>query len=67
MSASSQVQAAPAPRRATLGTFERYLTLWVALCIVGGIALGGALPGFFHVLGNMKATEENILSRCSSG
>jgi ACR3 family arsenite efflux pump ArsB len=46
MSASSQAQAVPAPRRATLGTFERYLTLWIALCIVAGIALGAALPGF---------------------
>ena len=33
-------RAAPA-----LGTFERYLTLWVALCIVAGIVLGQLLPG----------------------
>lgn len=29
-----------------MGLFERYLTLWVALCIVAGIALGKAAPGF---------------------
>jgi hypothetical protein len=29
-----------------LSIFERYLTIWVALCIVGGIVLGG--PGGFH-------------------
>lgn len=43
-----------------MGTFERYLTVWVALCIVAGIALGTALPGVFHVLGDMKAAEVNI-------
>jgi arsenite transporter len=31
------VTAAKAP---SLGAFERYLTLWVALCIVAGLALG---------------------------
>ena len=43
-----------------MGTFERYLTVWVALCIVAGIALGAALPGVFHLLGDMKAAEVNI-------
>ena len=28
--------------------FERYLSLWVALCIVAGIALGHFMPGFFE-------------------
>ena len=37
--------AASRPRPAALGFFERYLTLWVALCIVAGIALGHLLPG----------------------
>jgi len=31
--------------KAPMGIFERYLTLWVALCIVGGIALGKMAPG----------------------
>jgi arsenite transporter len=35
----------------SMGKFERYLTLWVALCIVAGVALGQALPGPFHALG----------------
>jgi hypothetical protein len=60
MSAPSQAQAAQAPRRAAMGTFERHLTVWVALCIVASIALGAALPGVFHVLGDMKAAEVNI-------
>ena len=33
-----------------LSVFERYLTLWVALCIVGGIILGKIAPGFAHFL-----------------
>ncbi len=30
-----------------MNLFERWLTLWVALCIVAGIALGHMLPGLF--------------------
>jgi ACR3 family arsenite transporter len=33
--------------------FERYLTLWVALCILGGIALGRLAPGFAQALDGM--------------
>jgi arsenite transporter len=60
MSASSQVQNAIRQRKAALGVFERYLTLWVALCIAAGIVLGAALPGAFHVLGGLEAAEVNI-------
>jgi ACR3 family arsenite transporter len=43
-----------------LGTFERYLTVWVALCIVSGIVLGRLLPGAFQALGRMTVAEVNI-------
>ena len=36
-----------------LGIFERYLTLWVILCIVGGIILGKIAPGFAKSLDAM--------------
>ncbi len=36
--------------------FERYLTLWVGLCIAGGILLGKAAPGFSRVLDGMALT-----------
>jgi len=51
-----------APRRLapTLGVFERYLTLWVALCIVAGIGLGRLLPAPFQVLGHLTVAEVNI-------
>jgi ACR3 family arsenite transporter len=52
--------AADARPQAGLGPFERYLTLWVALCIVAGIVLGRAVPGPFQALGRMTLAEVNI-------
>jgi len=43
-----------------MGMFERYLTLWVALCIVVGIALGQAVPGVFHALGTATVAHINL-------
>jgi ACR3 family arsenite transporter len=51
---------ATAPTRPGLGGFERYLTLWVALCIVAGIGLGSLLPAPFHALGEMSLANVNI-------
>ncbi|TSJ60977.1 ACR3 family arsenite efflux transporter [Starkeya sp. 3C] len=43
-----------------MSTFERYLTVWVALCIVVGIALGHVLPGVFHSIGAMEIARVNL-------
>ena len=43
-----------------MSTFERYLTLWVALCIVVGIALGHLMPGVFHAIGGAEIAKVNI-------
>ena len=43
-----------------LGLFARYLTLWVFLAIVAGIALGSRFPAFFHVLGGMEVAHINL-------
>lgn len=43
-----------------MSTFERYLTVWVALCIVAGIALGHALPGLFQVVGGAEIAKVNL-------
>ena len=51
----SSRRAAPA-----LGTFERYLTLWVALCIIAGIVLGQLMPAPFQALGRMNVAEVNL-------
>ncbi|MDA0691208.1 MAG: ACR3 family arsenite efflux transporter [Nitrospinae bacterium] len=43
-----------------MGGFERYLTLWVFLCIVAGITLGHFLPQPFQAIGNAKIFNVNI-------
>ncbi len=43
-----------------MGFFERWLTLWVVLCIVVGIALGQGLPGVFAALGRMEIARVNL-------
>jgi ACR3 family arsenite transporter len=40
--------------------FERYLTVWVALCIVAGIALGQLFPDVFAALGSMEVARVNL-------
>ncbi len=56
---STTENVAPASRSA-IGFFERYLTLWVALCIVGGILLGKVLPSAFVVIGGMEFAHVNL-------
>ena len=43
-----------------MSLFERYLTLWVALCIVAGIALGHWFPGLFHAIGAAEVAHVNL-------
>jgi ACR3 family arsenite transporter len=43
-----------------MSTFERYLTVWVALCIVAGVALGHVMPGAFHAIGDAEIAKVNI-------
>ena len=47
---------APSTAAAPMSFFERYLTAWVALCIVIGIALGQGMPGVFKAIGE-KGTQ----------
>ena len=49
----SEERAAANDRRMS-SLFERYLTVWVGLCIVAGIALGRMAPGLAHSLDNMS-------------
>ena len=44
-----------------MGIFERYLTLWVAAAIAGGIALGALLPGAFGVLADLEVARVNLI------
>jgi ACR3 family arsenite transporter len=43
-----------------MGVFERYLTVWVALCIVAGIALGQFFPALFQAIGAMQVAQVNV-------
>ncbi len=53
----SQKTAADSP----MGIFERYLTLWVGLCILAGIALGYLLPGVFDALAALEYASVNLV------
>ena len=48
------------PVNASMSVFERYLTVWVFLCIVAGIALGQLLPGLFEAIGRMEFANVNL-------
>ena len=59
MSAQCEVtgkRAAGAP----MSLFERWLTLWVALCIVAGVLLGQLVPAPFQALGRMEVAQVNL-------
>lgn len=49
-------QAAGAP----MSVFERYLTVWVFLCIVVGIGLGQLFPTIFQAIGRMEVAQVNL-------
>ena len=45
---------------APMSVFERYLTVWVFLCIVAGIAVGQFLPNVFQAIGRMEVAQVNL-------
>ncbi len=46
--------------KAGMGLFERYLTLWVGLCIIAGVALGHFFPAPFHAIGRIEVAQVNL-------
>jgi len=44
-----------------LGIFERYLTLWVGLCILAGVALGIFLPDIFQYVAGLEYAHVNLV------
>lgn len=58
MPAQSAVAAIPPP--AAMSIFERYLTVWVFLCIVAGVVLGQLLPDAFQAIGRMELAKVNL-------
>lgn len=55
---STTLPARPAP--AAMNVFERYLTVWVFLCIVAGIFLGQLFPALFQAVGRMEVAQVNL-------
>ena len=43
-----------------MSVFERYLTVWVFLCIVAGIALGQFFPSVFQSIGSLEIAQVNL-------
>lgn len=60
MSAVQCEVSAKAAAGAPMSVFERYLTLWVFLCILAGIALGQLAPGLFHAIGRIEVAQVNL-------
>ncbi len=60
MSAVQCEVTAKAAAGAPMSVFERYLTLWVFLCILAGIALGQLAPGVFQAIGGIEVAQVNL-------
>ena len=45
----------------SLGLFERFLSLWVALCIASGVILGVAMPEFFEAIASIEYASVNLV------
>lgn len=43
-----------------MSLFERYLTLWVFMCILAGIGLGQLMPDVFQAVGSMEVAQVNL-------
>lgn len=56
----SAVIESPRTSVAPMSVFERYLTVWVFLCIVVGIALGQLFPAVFQAVGRLEVAKVNI-------
>ena len=44
-----------------MGIFERYLSIWVSLCIVTGVALGNAVPAAFRFIATLEWAHVNLV------
>ena len=57
---SAPVAAVDATTTASMSVFERYLTAWVATCIVAGVALGQVLPSAAEAIGRVQVARVNL-------
>jgi len=58
---TSQLTAGDAPSaKPAISFFERYLSIWVGLCIIVGIILGQMLPGIFQAVARLELAKVNV-------
>ncbi|QDZ27871.1 ACR3 family arsenite efflux transporter [Noviherbaspirillum sp. UKPF54] len=57
---TSHTTAVAGGAKPAIGFFERYLTVWVALCIIAGILLGRIFPGVFQAIARLEVAQVNI-------
>lgn len=50
-----------AEKGSAMGVFERYLSVWVALCIAAGVVLGVVFPGLFQAVAAMEYASVNLV------
>ena len=48
-------------KKEALGLFEKYLSLWVAICITLGIILGNLIPNFFQAIASFEYANVNLV------
>ena len=60
MNPDRQIKAKAVKAGSQLSFFEKYLTVWVALCIIVGIALGKLFPGVAQSLDNLSVYNVSI-------
>lgn len=48
------------PKNISMGIFEKWLTLWVALCMILGVLSGRYIPNTIHALGNLEIAKVNL-------
>jgi len=53
-------QASASTRKAALGVFEKYLTLWIAICVVVGLLVGRFIPHFGQLMDDLKFRQLSI-------
>ena len=44
-----------------MGTFERYLSVWVGLCILVGVTFGNIAPGIFEIIAKLEYAHVNLV------
>ncbi|MBD3814831.1 MAG: bile acid:sodium symporter, partial [Betaproteobacteria bacterium] len=57
----TQTIAEPAPAASPLGTFERFLSLWVLAAILTGLALGMVAPGVVRIMADLEYASVNLV------